>query len=215
MIMSSQKQKDFIVNNLGAIITTIGAIALAIALCTALFYFNSIKNINHTASDFGQLGDFFGGILNPIFGFMALVAVLLTLYVQRVELSASIEVLKEAREINYQSVEIQRKAAEMNALSSLIEYKKQSSENYARQHSVIVDAIKKRPEGAPTTPSDNIAFNLHLWDTTDYHIYAIRLEKLLSEISGIPRPTAKERNEHAHEVLERNAQNQLKNQQVD
>ncbi|MAS40873.1 MAG: hypothetical protein CMK33_04070, partial [Porticoccaceae bacterium] len=46
----------------------------------------------------GQLGDFFGGVLNPAFSFLALLALLMTLYVQSRELKLSRQVAELSRE---------------------------------------------------------------------------------------------------------------------
>lgn len=45
-------------------------------------------------AEWGQLGDFFGGVLNPIFGFASFIALLITIIYQAKELNASTEELK-------------------------------------------------------------------------------------------------------------------------
>lgn len=72
----------------------LAGIALA-AIFTALWVFSIYngKFINPAPfdrEDWGQIGDFFGGILNPIFGFFGLMALLYTIHIQSRELKFSV-----------------------------------------------------------------------------------------------------------------------------
>ncbi len=62
-----------------------------------LYYFHA-HPITPNAEPWGQFGDFLGGVLNPIFGFLSMFALLVALVLQTVELRASKEELKAARE---------------------------------------------------------------------------------------------------------------------
>lgn len=55
-------------------------------------------------AEFGQVGDFFGGVLNPIFAFLSFMGVVATLSYQRRELKASQEELRLSRAVQAQSV---------------------------------------------------------------------------------------------------------------
>ncbi|WP_411380100.1 putative phage abortive infection protein [Pseudomonas sp. MPB26] len=78
--------------------------ALVAALVIAHFQFGldlwwiSIKH-PETAQYWGQLGDFIGGILNPLLSFCALIAVLYNLSLQREELSLAREDAREVQDI--------------------------------------------------------------------------------------------------------------------
>jgi len=53
-------------------------------------YFNFFEtNPPLTREEWGQLGDYFGGTLNPIFGFLSFIALLVTIYIQSKELNLS------------------------------------------------------------------------------------------------------------------------------
>ena len=103
----------FKIENLGKAILIL-SIAL-VALVTTSLLIRSIAGIrileieikNQSEIQYwGQLGDFFGGLLNPLLSFMALMAVLYTIKLQREE-------LKEAREENRLSNKIQDKQTEI------------------------------------------------------------------------------------------------------
>jgi len=79
----------------------VGVALLAVVACGGVFgalYLHFFKAVdipnlavvNHdTASYWGQLGDFAGGFLNPLLSFLALMAVLKTMALQRVEMKAA------------------------------------------------------------------------------------------------------------------------------
>lgn len=63
------------------------AIAIVAAAAVALFYFIFLgSTISSDHTKWAEFGDFFGGILNPIFGFIGLIALLLTITLQAREL---------------------------------------------------------------------------------------------------------------------------------
>ncbi|MES2662144.1 MAG: putative phage abortive infection protein [Pseudomonadota bacterium] len=67
---------------------------IVIAIYIGFFNYHKIP-ISKDASTWGQLGDFFGGILNPIFGFTSLIALLYSINFQVKELKLSrVEVAK-------------------------------------------------------------------------------------------------------------------------
>jgi uncharacterized membrane protein len=84
--MSSIKSID-IKSSLPYVLSALGLIGLLIA-----FYMNA-SNIDYedfgTPAQFGQLGDYFGGILNPIFGFITIMLVLHSARLQRQEMKSN------------------------------------------------------------------------------------------------------------------------------
>lgn len=50
-------------------------------------------------TNIGQIGDFIGGLLNPILSFMALIAILMSIGVQEKELSSSVSALKSQEDV--------------------------------------------------------------------------------------------------------------------
>jgi Putative phage abortive infection protein len=59
---------------------------------------NSKESATTLRAEWGQLGDFFGGTLNPIFGFLSFIGLLLTLVIQIKSLDKSSEELELSRE---------------------------------------------------------------------------------------------------------------------
>lgn len=56
-----------------------------------------VLTISRSTSVWGQFGDFLGGTLNPIFGFLTLITLLLTITIQSKQLEVSSEELKNSR----------------------------------------------------------------------------------------------------------------------
>lgn len=63
------------------ILVVIILLAVVSAAFVIGFYVVSFKGIA-SAATWGQVGDFFGGTLNPIFGFLSVMALLLALVIQ-------------------------------------------------------------------------------------------------------------------------------------
>ena len=88
---------SFISKNIIKILCALFALSLA-AACVATYlyqkYFPGPILADH--SKWGMLGDFFGGILNPIFSLLALLALLLTIVIQSKELSLATEEFKKS-----------------------------------------------------------------------------------------------------------------------
>lgn len=78
----------------------LGCVILLIALAILWHYFLVIGlPAQATTQAYGTLGDFIGGVLNPLLAFGGFVALLWTLHVQRVELRLTREELKSARDV--------------------------------------------------------------------------------------------------------------------
>ncbi len=84
------------------IIALIAILSAVVAVWQYLSYFPGDIVPSHPR--WGQFGDFFGGTLNPIFGFFGLIALLLTLAIQNRELKISSKALiNSAHELNEQN----------------------------------------------------------------------------------------------------------------
>lgn len=87
------------------------------------YYFNSLP-VKADAAPWGQLGDFFGGTLNPIFGFLSVMALLAALVIQSRELKVSSEELKNsALALNAQNKAIAHQSFEQTFFSWLESYR--------------------------------------------------------------------------------------------
>lgn len=87
-------------------------LALSILLGIALFgfvlvmvtYFVNFNDEFGSQEVFGQFGDFIGGVLNPIFSFITICLLIVSLAMQRKELNKVVEELELAREVHISSV---------------------------------------------------------------------------------------------------------------
>ncbi|NIP38569.1 MAG: hypothetical protein GWO07_06740 [Candidatus Dadabacteria bacterium] len=82
-------------NNLANIITIAIIVMVAVFL---LYLFRFHDGLSPIQVDWGQFGDYFGGILNPILSFFAIIALLFTIKLQSEQLKNSAEELKLSRE---------------------------------------------------------------------------------------------------------------------
>ncbi|MBB3185497.1 putative membrane protein [Halomonas fontilapidosi] len=90
-------------NSFEKFVKTVGIWLISVALLIAIiassvyiYYFSWMPSSSH--EKWAQFGDFMGGTLNPVFGFISLLAILITLFVQARELSHSTEALQDQGE---------------------------------------------------------------------------------------------------------------------
>lgn len=106
-------------------LTTLVVIFLVAVLSVAVvigFYVVSFRGIA-SAATWGQVGDFFGGTLNPIFGFLSVMALLAALVIQGRELKVSSEELRNsALALNAQNKAIAHQSFEQTFFSWLKGY---------------------------------------------------------------------------------------------
>ena len=170
--------EPFLVKNLGLIILLIAIIALiATSFVSSIIFqlkpidmgFGSLLTTKFESSKLGVVGDFFGGLLNPVFGFLALLALLANLYVQRYELKA-------IQKATLKSNEIQSAATELSALVSLMEYKREHEQR-------VLDGIPIYP------PLYMRIYNFNEreaeFDRRDINLCAQRIEEILNKMGGI------------------------------
>ncbi len=90
------KIKPFIVE--WNLIITIAFFAMLIIFIFGYFYFSeqNLIKISKNAAELGQMGDFFGGTLNPILAFLSFCLLMITIKFQSKELKSSTEELKKS-----------------------------------------------------------------------------------------------------------------------
>jgi len=67
-------------------ITTLGLGIISFTLALAIYFIKFHGSLSDLQGDWGTFGDFFGGVLNPILSFLALIAILVTINLQSQEL---------------------------------------------------------------------------------------------------------------------------------
>jgi len=106
--------------------------------------FGSFIPLKATRADWGVLGDFFGGTLNPIFSFLGLIMLLVTLFQNQTELELSRNELKESSQaLKAQASTLDKQRFEdtffalLNQLNKLLE-------------KLLVEGVRHNFEGVPT-----------------------------------------------------------------
>lgn len=122
----------------------IGIIATALftSCITFAFYLDKFGfGYFEKASDWGAVGDFFGGILNPAFTFLSIVLLAYTLHQNKKALKQS----QEALDINNDELRISSKALTSSAESQHAQNIGNTFFNLLEQHNNIVNALKMEP----------------------------------------------------------------------
>lgn len=121
----SQKRTDTAYQELKKMFTVL-FILIAIVILAYVFNFRH-SPISKSPEAWGQLGDYFGGTINPIISLCALIGLLVSIVIQREALSNSREELKNSREelkknseaLSQQATYIRKDAAIADAKSSI------------------------------------------------------------------------------------------------
>lgn len=113
-------------------IIAVGCVSLIIGLVAVLIYKNTFgPNLSIRHEVWAQFGDFIGGLLNPIFAFFALIALLYTIHLQSTELrNSSAQLKKSAKALEYQNNVLKKQSFESTFFQLL------------RLYNEIVDELK-------------------------------------------------------------------------
>lgn len=112
--MSDKKEnwlEGFLSENVVGILVGVLCIAVFAGWWVTRSYFAKFGALGSDAAAWGQLGDYLGGVLNPIFGFLSVFALLVALVLQTRELKLSRESLRLSQEELKLTREEQAKAA--------------------------------------------------------------------------------------------------------
>lgn len=150
-----------------------------IVVVIALIVYSQEKDF--TIGKLANLGDFFGGILNPIFAFLAFLALLVTIILQATELKATRKELRKsskAQKKQSKSLKLQNKATKLqmfeNTFFQLISIFIELKSNFTVSHWERLHGIKN---GQPT--SNTIVRNMTFHETIQRF-----LEDLKGQCSG-------------------------------
>ena len=114
-------EKQLSDNSLTILVAILFVAVISVVLIIGFYvvYFRGMAS----AATWGQVGDFFGGTLNPIFGFLSVMALLVALVIQSRELKVSSEELKNsALALNAQNKAIAHQSFEQTFFSWLDSY---------------------------------------------------------------------------------------------
>ena len=100
MAKADNEQEPWLSQNLTKVLAVIVGIAVLAATISASIYyyhFGGLPISDAARAGWGQVGDYFGGMLNPVFGFLTILALVITLIQQSRELKLSREELELSR----------------------------------------------------------------------------------------------------------------------
>lgn len=183
----ADKEEPWISRNLGRLLWGIVAIAVIAATVAASVYFAHLGGLPISDSDpagWGQLGDYFGGLLNPVFSFLTILALVLTLILQSRELKLSREELELSR------TELRNSAEALRGQNKAID--RQSFEQtffaWLATYSGVLSTIEYSPHGILVKDRRALAnlwdqrFGLDFWNSAPLHLLLRNTPKTQSEL---------------------------------
>ncbi|MDR7019582.1 hypothetical protein [Aeromonas salmonicida] len=129
-------------------------ISIALVICTYIINFHN-KFISHDPADWGVLGDFFGGITNPIISLATLFFVAKTYVTQIAELDSARESVKRADELReisanaqislaqtyIRQIELQNQTLQIQALSTSMNIHLKNIEIYLKEIERVTESM--------------------------------------------------------------------------
>jgi uncharacterized membrane protein len=126
------------------------SIFILISVLSAIYFYNSTFNWLSPApnrGEWGAMGDYFGGLINPILSFVTIVLLLLSIKIQVRELKATTQELRETKEVHQESVMAQDRNLMFAPLTKRID-----------QVIEEIEALKGQPVISSNISKNNIGF---------------------------------------------------------
>ena len=161
MAKTDDEQEPWLSRNLTKVLAVIVFFAVfAATISAAIYYYHlgGLKISNVEPAGWGQMGDYFGGMLNPVFGFLTILAIVITLIQQSRELKLSREELElsrtelknSAEALRGQNKAIERQSFEQTFFAWLNTYRDLLSELEAVGMSEDLRVSTQKYKGKPT-----------------------------------------------------------------
>lgn len=126
------------------------SIFILISVLSAIYFYNSAFNWLSPVpnrGEWGAMGDYFGGLINPILSFVTIVLLLLSIKIQVRELKATTQELRETKEVHQESVMAQDRNLMFAPLTKRID-----------QVIEEIEALKGQPVISSNISKNNIGF---------------------------------------------------------
>ncbi|MDD5229036.1 MAG: putative phage abortive infection protein [Methylococcales bacterium] len=123
---------------------------VAVVVVLGFYFFKFHHQLSDDNGNWGTFGDFFGGTLNPILSFLALMVLLRTFSMQREELDLQREELKETKAILKEQSETQKRQQFENTFFELLKIHNQLLKNLLKRHQFI------KPDGEKIDVFDEV-----------------------------------------------------------
>lgn len=147
-----------------------------------IWYYNAIwlPGFTDYPSAYGQMGDFFGGMLNPVLAFASFMALLFTIRIQSKQLDVSTRELEATRKELTASREAQEKSsAALDGQLENLKIQQFESTFFSLIGQVRIASIKSDKKSAVM---NCIIWSAELQSKTEYESEVVRLSKLSSDI---------------------------------
>jgi len=114
---SEEFEGDNLLNNIERFTYILVPLILAVLIAT---YFTFFHDGEMSQDSFAQFGDYFGGILNPLLSFLAVLLLLFSIRLQSKELSATRKELEETKDIHSDNVKLQESLFALQVITTEI-----------------------------------------------------------------------------------------------
>lgn len=144
-------------------ILVLGLIIILVVVGMYVFSFD-VTTISKSTTVWGEFGDYLGGSLNPIFGFLTLITLLLTIAIQSKQLEVSSEELKNSRmELKLTREELAKSALAQEESQKALNKQAEIALKSSELNSIIflLDMYKSRRDGMKKLqqPRENLFSN--------------------------------------------------------
>jgi uncharacterized membrane protein len=192
----TDKEEPWISRNLVRLLWGIVAVAVTAAIVAASIYFAHLGGLPISDSDpagWGQLGDYFGGLLNPVFSFLTILALVLTLILQSRELKLSREELElsrtelrnSAEALRGQNKAIDRQGFEQTLFSWLNNYRQLlDSVGSVDSFTTISREVSHGRVAMHTRWTSQLTLRPMLWEIRDTLCPNVHIDKLSDQLLG-------------------------------
>ncbi|MDX2469378.1 MAG: hypothetical protein QNL04_02245 [SAR324 cluster bacterium] len=126
------------------LIALLGLLAFATALYSYWDRFHQKGiGLSTNTNTWGVFGDYIGGVMNPILSFFALIALLETIRIQRIELEATREELKQNRQVAKDQLTHFQQIEERESIETYIRLNEQKINDELQKHIVFLGNAQK------------------------------------------------------------------------
>jgi hypothetical protein len=141
-------------------------IAALSAVLGYFLWFSAVKQLplSQLGSDWGQFGDFVGGVLNPLVAFFAFYWLTRSVLLQKEELMETREALQDSSRSQAQQSEYARTSVRVAALNALINSILMEVQIQRQQTQSLISESRSNPNGHATIPSGEVLYGAMLRD---------------------------------------------------
>lgn len=166
--------------------TVVAAICFFIIVIVVLYFVNFNNKFSHLNADWGTLGDYFGGLLNPVIAGAALYFLIESYKLQKRELKETRKLLNESAETQQKQLSLAAQTALLNTNLTKISILQSDIEKISKEFEFSTKELEDFE--LPTDPNEDV-FNSSVDSTSgDYrYLYKKRIKKNFLSIEELKR----------------------------